>query len=196
VDDGLCANCSVSMSDYRLFVGNLCHRCYTYERRNKRPRPKIQGTLRPWAKHGLATGLCRNCKLKLVYSRNLCKSCYTYKYSKKKGDRPYNLFRENCRTCLKPFQKGDQRSHGECSTCARYRDRHHRTRPKSLIEKHSPLGWCDCGNPAVIILKVPRPFHQHHGDYTDDLGLCALHLKEESVELYEQYSRGDLVRTD
>lgn len=51
-----------------------------------------------------------------------------------------------CKVCKRPYAK---LRCGKCMACYKYFSIHGRNRPQRLIDRQAPLGWCDCGQPAV-----------------------------------------------
>lgn len=81
--------------------------------------------------------------------RGLCNSCYHYEW-KRGRPRPRYLWAEECINCKRPRTgPSSLRSYGRCDTCRRYLQRYGKERAPDIIRRHAPLGWCDCGAPAV-----------------------------------------------
>jgi hypothetical protein len=136
-----CSNCGRVSSG--KVVRGLCPPCRLFEDRHGRPRTtadmiRRKGDPRPF---------CTNCKqARVTRHRFLCGACY--QYQKRTGkQRPSHLWRESCYVCRRPRVTGFVR--GRCRVCHGYLQRYGRDRDPKRIVRLYPMGWCDCGNPAV-----------------------------------------------
>ena len=106
--------------------------------------------------------ICSHCNEKFVVSGQICDTCRSYK-QKSGRDRPSYRFSKNmqkCITCERPCVP----IKGECKTCLQYRYRHKKKRSRHLIDKHAPLGWCDCGEKAWTAKRVDSVHKAIGGD--------------------------------
>ena len=132
-----CLNC-----DKRpYYARGLCGRCYRWRR--------VHGVMRPrhlWDK-ARVIDFC-DCGGVVIRSGK-CWACATYE--KKRGrPRPRRITERPrwCQTCGRPIGP-NQRWHGCCQACDRYRRRTGHTRPAHLWGCNPDLGWCECGAPAA-----------------------------------------------
>jgi len=139
----VCTHCE-KPSCKRYYAG-ICEACYAYKRKHGVMRPK--GGLRRSNKGKL----CGRCRQEGARYKGLCKKCYNYRWETGRARPRYRYITEHCLICNRP--KPDTPTQflraGRCGTCHSYWQRHRVERPKELIEKRAPLGWCDCSKPAV-----------------------------------------------
>lgn len=144
----LCVNCQGEIKKWPL--RGMCHNCYAYWRRTGRMRPRQQ-MRRP---NGAPRPICRNCRQRFTGKRAaLCNTCHAY-YLRHGHHRPRYLDRETCRDCGKPKHACLRWAKGLCHACYQYRHTHGVKRPSELIERNSPLGWCECGRAATSIREL------------------------------------------
>ncbi len=145
-----CGNCGRSPVHAR----NRCEACYRHlqltgqERTSRRTRTSQQ---MKW---------CKRCGSLKVYAFNRCKTCYRYRWEHGK-DRPKYLFDDNpcCKNCDAPLRTLISRSgkrstsiKGFCEACYNYKRRFGKDRPQHLWGA-GPVGWCECGYPAVALVE-------------------------------------------
>lgn len=96
--------------------------------------------------------LCENCKTKRATTKiNLCLACW--KWLKRHGrSRPRHLYVKQCMNCGKP--KVEKFSKGRCVNCYQYKLARGYDRSQKVIDALTPLGWCDCGNAAILHKRV------------------------------------------
>lgn len=149
-------------------AGNLCRGCYQFQRRHGRlSRPEER---RPELRRH---NTCRNCRQALAVCRGLCSACYQYQRYNNGRNRPRHLWREECGNCGRPKRGAPDWALGRCVACYHYLHHHGRERPRTLIERQAPHGWCECGRPAVE--RVRLPVNRHYEIYS----LCENCMREE-----------------
>lgn len=137
-----CATCREARP---IHAHDKCMRCYLFWRRNGRERtPDDARTV-----YGPGD-YCKRCQHARPKTNGLCGACWLHQY-RRGTPRPAHLWRDACRTCKRPFGGTCRRHRGECYTCRRYRRRAGRQRPKHLLARTAPHGWCECGQPAVEV---------------------------------------------
>lgn len=103
---------------------------------------------------------CKNCGRLQVWRCGRCATCDTY-WKRNHVERPRYLWdiEAVCRNCkfplsaLLPKANGRRRQcRGFCEACSSYRRKYGRERPQHLWGI-GPLGWCDCGFPAVALFE-------------------------------------------
>jgi hypothetical protein len=136
----------------------LCNSCYVYWRKHARLRPA--GSTHRSRHEPLR--LCTNCRLRYAnHTRQLCNTCYNYR--RKHGrNRPRYLDAAQCTHCRRPDNRLRK---GLCNSCYNYRHYHGRPKPRQLIRQQAPLGWCDCGQPAIKTITT-------QGAYQFTMDLC------------------------
>ena len=144
-------HCTVCGSERKSHYLQLCGSCY-HRQHYQRARSQRRR--------------CTVCKrLTDRYVRAMCSMCYTY-WRRHGRNRPRRYKPETCTNCGKPLP-ADSRRGGLCRSCYGYERKTGRTRPERLWRRYiGPLGWCDCGKPAVEQLTVVVLEH------TETLCLC------------------------
>lgn len=157
-----CSNCNRTQKSDRFRRGR-CMSCYRYFLQHGHDRPPEQRRRRK----DDPPKLCTRCRQAFaIRTKTLCDACYQYKRVTGRN-RPRHLWAEQCKQCGKPRQRGF--TGGLCAVCYNYRRRYGRDRPIESIKTHAPLGYCDCGQPAVSIVKIRLHTYQHE----DDMPLCS-----------------------
>jgi hypothetical protein len=112
---------------------------------------------------------CVVCGNPELLALNRCNACYTF-LRKNGKERPRHLWDidATCKTCGFPLasagreKKGcrSQRS-GWCKPCSTYRITYGKSRPRHLWGI-GPVGWCECGYPAVALVAGDIPVCERH----------------------------------
>lgn len=144
---GTCINCGKVMSQNWARCGNC--RAYLYRRGVERPKRLWSRVLSGDRKD--APTWCIVCGHPHTIHRGMCNACYSFwKVHRKK--RPRYLWDDDvvCMTCKRPLIPlgTNGRRKGYCDPCYRYMKKHNEPRPRRLWGI-GPLGWCECGQPAV-----------------------------------------------
>lgn len=129
-----------------------CEACQSYYRRKGVERPPHLYQRMTKAELRALPHWCMNCGKTEVSRYGLCTACYVYE--KRNGrKRPRYLWDESaaCHTCKRPLPEIGirRRPKGYCLDCYKYKQRTGKPRPRHLWGI-GPLGWCDCGQPAVV----------------------------------------------
>lgn len=145
-----CTVCSSPHSSER----SRCPTCYSYWRKHGTDRPK------QLCERKAKPAWCEVCGDPNVEAQSKCKACYMY-WRRHKKKRPRFLWDTDCRckNCKIPLRSlgrwasGTQRwRSGFCEACIQYKDRTGKARPKHLWGD-GPLGFCECGYPAVALVE-------------------------------------------
>lgn len=139
----LCGNCGQKPGEKRYRY--LCVACYYYQlRHDGKPRPK-----KLYLKHKRPRW-CRTCGSIKPIINGYCVACYYYQLRHDGKPRPRHLWDDEsvCLTCGKPLHTTGGIM-GYCKKCYGYQAYYPgKPRPRHLW-RIGPLGWCDCGEPAV-----------------------------------------------
>lgn len=174
-----CTNCQRVTNNDRLRRGR-CMSCYRYLLRHGSDRPR-EAMIRSSKQH---RPLCYHCQQTFAgtHSRTLCDACYQYQQQRGRP-RPKYLWAEKCKVCGKP-RRDDRRdgfTKGRCRICYNYLYRFGKDRDRDRIAARLPHGYCECGHPAIAVVRLRwgGPHHLSHGQA--DYPLCLDCLKEETV---------------
>lgn len=167
-----CSNCQCQGT----YAKGRCHACWIYHKRTLSERPR-----RLWNR---ALGVyekdkprwCCNCTSLRLVANLRCGACNQY-YKKHGKERPRHLWdREmRCRNCAIPLAALPRRSYGiyrrrrqkkgYCQACDSYQRKYGRKRPQRLWGI-GPLGWCECGWPAVAFVAKKIPVCVRHQEWS------------------------------
>lgn len=169
-------NCIICGEDVRgrYVCRGRCSKCYAYLKRHGIERPTNLSTSRPRPQDRAP---CSNCKKAPVLSRGMCRACYAYWWKHRKP-RPARRYRDVCWHCKRPLNSETcSMFNGWCNNCYVYKRKYGRDRSKEILQKYAPLGWCDCGQPAVTLLEYESYYIPDQ--LMEPLRLCIVCAKNE-----------------
>ena len=151
----LCSNCRRSPAKKM----GRCDPCYNYYNRTGIERSAAACQKPPRMKQ---PKWCKNCGRMDVEAHGRCNACRQY-YDTNGKERPRHLYKvdqdRRCRNCKIPLASlgrkpsGQNRyACGQCDPCYRYKQRTGKPRPRHLWGD-GPLGFCECGYPAVALVE-------------------------------------------
>ncbi len=129
----------------------LCQTCYVYMRdHNGAMRPLtliLKDATRVVTRKEKS---CLNCDATNILAMGRCNTCYRF-WKKFNYDRPRYLWDRDyrCDTCSYPLARDRKPMKGMCQACYAYKFVFKHDRPMYLWYP-GPLGFCDCGNHAII----------------------------------------------
>lgn len=154
--DRLCKNCGRPAAHKR----SRCSGCYKYWKVHHIERPEHLYKRVLIGDRGGKPGWCEVCGNTKVHTSGKCITCYD-RWVKGRPRRAKWLWDEDyrCKTCGIPlksighYKNGRRRQvKGYCVACYKYKRRTGQPRPKHLWGD-GPLGFCECGYPAVALVE-------------------------------------------
>ena len=138
-NDNPCINCGSKIGN--ATYSELCNTCYIYRYRNGTDRPPKPPR---W---------CIVCGGLHIKAKGMCDSCYMYQWEFHRV-RPRHLWDDDlkCKNCKKPLSLDRRPTKGKCYNCYMYSHKFGKERPPRIWGVTS-FGWCECGQPAVNIVK-------------------------------------------
>lgn len=153
----VCKNCGRK----RVASGGRCASCHGYwVSHNHTERPaKLYDRKLPVDRVG-EPAWCEVCGAPSIKSSGKCAACYAY-WQENRKKRPRRLWDPDapCKNCGIPLRTLGRRKSGflrrsgdYCAACVAYKRRTGKPRPRELWGI-GPLGWCECGYPAVALVE-------------------------------------------
>lgn len=164
----LCSNCNC----VGVYAKKRCFACWIYHKRNHTERPKHLWFRTLGVHEKDKPRWCRNCTSPNIVSNLRCGACDQY-YRIHKKERPRHLWDTDmgCTNCRIPLASLPRRKYGKyprrrqnkgrCQACHSYLRKYGRERPRYLWGI-GPLGWCECGHPAVDLVDGDIPVCDRH----------------------------------
>lgn len=159
----MCSNCKQAEAT----KSGRCTICYNYHNRTGSERPAYMYLKPPRTKQAK---WCKNCGRMDLRSHSRCNACHQY-FKAHGKERPRHLYKvdqeRRCKNCKIPLATLGKKPSGQnrykcglCETCYSYKRRTGCHRPHHLWGD-GPLGFCECGYPAVALV--------------EDIPVCARH---------------------